>query len=233
MAHDPRAQGIGRRAALPLEVEVYRKFNRWDQKFIEGKKQEFPHLVRPPPGVGASGAGSVNWVGLNADPCLAKFKAKQGHVKEMADPLKAKFFAQRGLNVMNAGSKSLPTLSDSFYGKFRTGQHCRDKHLSRCSASLHYLEQKIKCTPLQRDQSTDVQPEQVPVEELLYSGVSRDSEGRSAYLRNRHQMAPQDKAKTPVTASQVVGWRCYRGPGKHVGKQLKPCEPPPSMIYLA
>jgi len=212
-----------------LEVEVYRKFARWDQKFIQGKKEEYPDLVKPPPGVGHSGAGSVNWVGLNPDPCKAKFQAKQAALKELEDPLKAAFIAKQGL--VSAGTRSLPTLSTSMTSKFR------DRRLSRYSASLHYLEQKKGMSPMQRDDVKESiasgKSDIVPIEELLYSGISRDNEGRLAYLQNRHQMAPQDKAKNPLTAAQVVGWQCYRGPGKFVGQKAKRCEPPQSMIYIA
>jgi len=212
----------GRYEPSPLEIQNRIKFNRWDHTFIERRRQEYPQLDKGNPGVGAYGRGAMSWVGCNADPSKAKFLAKQAAAREMADPLKAKFMAKQGL--ASAGSRSLPNMSASQLGKFR------DRNLSRYTASLHYLEQKKGMGPLQVQ---GAKSQKVPVEELLYSGISRDLEGRQAYLQSRHQMAPQDKNAAPVSSAQEVGWQCYQGPDKVIGRQLKPCRPPPSMIYFA
>jgi len=227
---------IGRPKARPLEVEVYKKFARWDQKYIQNTANAFPELKKPPPGVGASGTGSVNWVGLNADPCKAKHDAKREDAERMLDPKKCEFMAKHKL--MHAGASSVPSLSDTLTCKFR------ERKLPKYSASLHYLEQKQGMGALQVGQGAAPEANkglparpgkagELPLEELLYSGISRDNEGRFAYLHNRHQMAPQHKSKTPVTASQVVGWQCYKGPGIFVGRKAKMCPPPVSMLFIA
>lgn len=217
--------GIGRRPPKPLEVEVFRKFNKHDKQFIEAKRTEFSHLLKPPPGEGAAGTGSVNWVGLNVDPCKAKFLVKKEALELMsADPIKAKFLAKNSL--VTAGTRSLPNLEKDT----STTDKFRHRKLSKISAAVHFLEQKKGMNPLQAD---DARPDKLPLEEKLYSGVSRDSEGKAAYLKVRHGMWPRDKSRAPITSSQVVGWDCYKRPGKHIGKQLKPCEPPPSMIFIA
>jgi len=68
-----------RPAPRPLEVEVFKKFQRWDVKYAEERKKRYPHLVpNDAPATGTPGMGSVLWVGLNPDPCKQKFLNKQG-----------------------------------------------------------------------------------------------------------------------------------------------------------
>lgn len=74
---------IGRPAASKLEIEVFEKFKNYEKKFNEAKARENPHLVRPAPTIGQAGNGCVNWVGLNPDPCKAKYLEKQGIVAGM------------------------------------------------------------------------------------------------------------------------------------------------------
>ncbi|CAE8634231.1 unnamed protein product [Polarella glacialis] len=67
----------GRPVPRKLEIEVFERFRRWDLKGSERLREKYPHLVKPRPGLGAPGTGSVKWVGLNPDPCRAKFLEKQ------------------------------------------------------------------------------------------------------------------------------------------------------------
>lgn len=61
-----------------LEIEVEERFRKWDTKYAGARAKLYPHLVKPTPGVGAPGKGSVMWVGLNPDPCKQKFLNKHG-----------------------------------------------------------------------------------------------------------------------------------------------------------
>lgn len=61
-----------------LEIEVLRKFMKYDSQYADDARRERPDLVKPPPELGASGTGGVKWVGLNVDPCKAKWLAKSG-----------------------------------------------------------------------------------------------------------------------------------------------------------
>lgn len=72
------AQEIGRPVPSRLEIEVLNKFKENDHRNVEEWMRKLPHLVKPCPPVGAPGKGGVNWVGLNADPCKAKYLAKCG-----------------------------------------------------------------------------------------------------------------------------------------------------------
>lgn len=76
----------GRKRQTPLEQEVFARFRRWDLKFSESLKTDFPHLVKPVPEMGAAGRGSVKWVGLNPDPVKLKFLAKEGMQRSSSDP---------------------------------------------------------------------------------------------------------------------------------------------------
>eukprot|EP00933_Yihiella_yeosuensis_P041350 TRINITY_DN35742_c0_g1_i1.p1 TRINITY_DN35742_c0_g1~~TRINITY_DN35742_c0_g1_i1.p1 ORF type:complete len:320 (-),score=45.13 TRINITY_DN35742_c0_g1_i1:101-1027(-) len=75
---------IGRPVVRPLEVQVFEKFRRNDLRISEQLRKEYPHLIKPPPPIGHSGCGSVKWVGLNPDPCKAKFLEKQGLLSKSA-----------------------------------------------------------------------------------------------------------------------------------------------------
>jgi len=58
---------------------------KFDSQYSDDKKREYPDLVKPPPAIGAAGTGGVEWVGLNVDPCKAKWLAKCGIVRETED----------------------------------------------------------------------------------------------------------------------------------------------------
>mmetsp|Transcript_6783 Transcript_6783/g.12036 ORF Transcript_6783/g.12036 Transcript_6783/m.12036 type:complete len:289 (+) Transcript_6783:115-981(+) len=77
------ASQIGRPVARPLEIEVFEKFKKYESKFTAEKAAQNPHLVRPAPSIGQAGNGCVNWVGLNPDPCKAKYLEKQGIIPGM------------------------------------------------------------------------------------------------------------------------------------------------------
>jgi len=72
------AEDIGRPVPRKLEIEVVRKFMKYDSQYADEDRIRRPDLVKPPPEVGAPGTGGVKWVGLNVDPCKAKWLAKCG-----------------------------------------------------------------------------------------------------------------------------------------------------------
>ena len=52
--------------------------------------------------------------------------------------------------------------------------------------------------------------EQDPLEKsYLYSGISRDKEGRYKYLSERKKYKPDQKYVFPTTSSMQIGWRLY------------------------
>jgi hypothetical protein len=46
----------------------------------------------------------------------------------------------------------------------------------------------------------------------LQDGISKEGKGRSAYLKDRATLPPQDRYRRPVTSSQTVGWKCTQLP---------------------
>eukprot|EP00756_Hemistasia_phaeocysticola_P000352 Hpha_TRINITY_DN10241_c0_g1::TRINITY_DN10241_c0_g1_i1::g.35158::m.35158 len=50
------------------------------------------------------------------------------------------------------------------------------------------------------------------IRDKLYDGVSKDGNGRAAYLRERQKEWPQKKSTGPLTSSQAIGWRCTELP---------------------
>lgn len=76
----------GRPVPRPLEVEIFGRFQRWDSRYADVRKEMYPHLVKPAPAVGDVGLGSVCWVGLNPDPCKAKFMNKGGAKRPASAP---------------------------------------------------------------------------------------------------------------------------------------------------
>lgn len=47
---------------------------------------------------------------------------------------------------------------------------------------------------------------------LLFQGISHDGQGRTLYLKERHQLIPEKKYKYPMVSSWEYGW--------HVGKTI-------------
>jgi hypothetical protein len=73
------------------------------------------------------------------------------------------------------------------------------------SAAMHFLEQ----TNNLQGNPYDIRGKKRPSftnENLLYSGVSKEGEGRHAYLLNRSYMDPQSKYSAPCRESQEIGW---------------------------
>lgn len=58
---------------------------------------------------------------------------------------------------------------------------------------------------LQADLSVMHRPSK-EIDELLYEGVSKEDEGRKAYMRKRKQVTPDEKYKYPITTSFDYGW---------------------------
>jgi len=69
---------IGRPAPRPLEIEVLNKFKRHEVAYNDERRKKYAQYIKDPPEVGAPGTGAVIWVGLNPDPCKAKYLAKCG-----------------------------------------------------------------------------------------------------------------------------------------------------------
>eukprot|EP00929_Paragymnodinium_shiwhaense_P013238 TRINITY_DN121104_c0_g1_i1.p1 TRINITY_DN121104_c0_g1~~TRINITY_DN121104_c0_g1_i1.p1 ORF type:complete len:198 (-),score=17.05 TRINITY_DN121104_c0_g1_i1:118-711(-) len=193
---------IGRPVPSNLAIEVFEKFKENDHKYMALKKEQFPELVKPPPRVGASGTLGVNWIGLNPDPCKAKYQAK----------------------MRGSSTKSLP-------GQGRPQQRQLDKQ----SCNAHYLEQRLKLPESLQEESDPLRRTCVfrgKTEELIYHGVSHDERGRKAYLHARKKVMPQERLNHPPTANAEVGWHCYAGKGRLIGRQLAPIPPRPSTIVI-
>lgn len=220
------AQQIGRPVPKKLEQEVVEKFKRFDTKYAEEKKKKFPHLVKGLPGPNDPGKGSVIWVGLNADPCAAKFKAKQGLTSHAP-----------------SGTASMPNLPTSSGFGLSDATMKRRRNLAQISSIAHFLDQsKRLCEPawisgprpmpgpLVTEETDDPQ-------ELLYSGVTQQEEGRYGYLKMRKTLFPQEKAETPVTCFQEVGWSVYMGKSGDktlfANRQNRPIPPKPTTIIIS
>merc|ERR1719263_1023436 len=146
------AANIGRPVPTKLEIQVYEKFKEGDHKHMEKKKKLYPELVKPAPPVGAAGTGSVNWIGLNPDPCKAKHQAK------MQGPSKA----------VAAAAKMSKSLSGS------------TRALDGMSSHQHYLEQRLKLPGVLQENGDPLRRTCVfngRTEELIYHGVSHEQRG--------------------------------------------------------
>jgi hypothetical protein len=264
-----------------LEIECVEKFKVNDSNNMKACAKLYPHLAKPAPSVTAPGKGGVNWVGLNPDPCKAKYLAKCGISAPAPEPKKKKKKKSErkpefeeipripeedenqeqshlidGHSVRMARSPSLPPLSrhgsrpgtgasalskscfSSMYTStsVRTSKSVQDlvqkevrKELNRMSSHEHYLEHKLVCgNQFGTKPTTDV----TDLKEALYYDVSHNGYGRGAYLDARKKMFPQDKFYHSDTCAHDIGWDCYAGPGKFVGKQLKPVPEKPTTICL-
>eukprot|EP00128_Syssomonas_multiformis_P003839 Colp12_sorted_trinity150504_noHs@10885 len=67
------------------------------------------------------------------------------------------------------------------------------------------LEEQMRSTRKGLKLSMMREPEE-KVMKLLYSGLSKEGEGRASYLKTRRQEAPQEKFVFPVTSAQTIGW---------------------------
>eukprot|EP00746_Dinoflagellata_sp_MGD_P162084 gnl/MRDRNA2_/MRDRNA2_89489_c0_seq1.p1 gnl/MRDRNA2_/MRDRNA2_89489_c0~~gnl/MRDRNA2_/MRDRNA2_89489_c0_seq1.p1 ORF type:complete len:212 (+),score=43.30 gnl/MRDRNA2_/MRDRNA2_89489_c0_seq1:68-703(+) len=209
-------QNIGRPVPKKLEQEVVQKFMRFDSQYAEEKKKKFPHLVRGLPGPNDPGKGSVIWVGLNPDPCAAKWKAKMG--------------------LSTAGASSMPNLHEEQDNGLTSATMKRRRNLAKISSVEHFLEQSTKL--IEPTWTSGPRPKPCPravenPQEMLYAGVTSEGEGRYGYLKHRKALFPQEKRDLPETCFQEVGWNVYLGEGKFVAKVPRPYPPKPSMIIIS
>eukprot|EP00397_Hematodinium_sp_SG-2012_P068588 GEMP01112251.1.p1 GENE.GEMP01112251.1~~GEMP01112251.1.p1 ORF type:complete len:150 (+),score=36.30 GEMP01112251.1:50-499(+) len=75
----------------------------------------------------------------------------------------------------------------------------------RTSAAMHFLEQQMGL----EKSPYDIRGKKKPGfsdKDLLYSGVTKECEGRYAYLKTSAKLWPQDKSDYPTSESQEVGW---------------------------
>jgi hypothetical protein len=73
------------------------------------------------------------------------------------------------------------------------------------SAAIHFLEQ----TNSLQGNPYDIRGKKKPsfsTQDLLYTGVSKEGEGRHAYLLNRSYEDPQSKYSAPCRESHEIGW---------------------------
>lgn len=63
-----------------------------------------------------------------------------------------------------------------------------------------------------RPEDLEMKPPTPATLKLLFQGISHDSQGRTLYLRERHQVIPEKKYKYPMVSSWEYGW--------HVGKTI-------------
>eukprot|EP00743_Colponemidia_sp_Colp-15_P003761 GILK01004057.1.p1 GENE.GILK01004057.1~~GILK01004057.1.p1 ORF type:complete len:169 (+),score=26.26 GILK01004057.1:53-508(+) len=52
----------------------------------------------------------------------------------------------------------------------------------------------------------DITTQRPPTRDLLLNGVSKEGEGRYAYLKHRSQSSPKQRFGRPMTSAQEVGW---------------------------
>lgn len=92
-----------------------------------------------------------------------------------------------GLTVGSAGFKTLPS-------GFVTPR-------ARTSAALRFLDQKTGIAKSPCDamhEATDM--------DILCFGVSKEGLGRSAYLKSRRRLPPQERFQESLTSAQDIGW---------------------------
>uniref|UniRef100_A0A0G4F8Q1 Sperm microtubule inner protein 1 C-terminal domain-containing protein n=1 Tax=Chromera velia CCMP2878 TaxID=1169474 RepID=A0A0G4F8Q1_9ALVE len=81
-------------------------------------------------------------------------------------------------------------------------------YYKKASCALHFLDQTLKLTrnPHELDKLDASVPSPAGTE-LLYNGVTKEGEGRAAYLKHQKTIGPQEKNLSPETSAQDVGWR--------------------------
>eukprot|EP00389_Voromonas_pontica_P000337 GDKH01000484.1.p1 GENE.GDKH01000484.1~~GDKH01000484.1.p1 ORF type:complete len:168 (+),score=17.76 GDKH01000484.1:127-630(+) len=79
------------------------------------------------------------------------------------------------------------------------------------SCHNHYLDQtlKLRRNPYDIDplKHKDVEPPQ-PLE-ILYTGVSKDVQGRKKYLQDQSKLGPHERHGRPVTTAMELGWSVH------------------------
>lgn len=63
-----------------------------------------------------------------------------------------------------------------------------------------------------RPEDLEMKPPTPATLKLLFQGISHDGQGRTLYLKERHQLIPEKKYKYPMVSSWEYGW--------HVGKTI-------------
>jgi len=158
----------GRPAPRPLEIEVLNKFKRHDVSAADALRTMYPQYIKDPPAVGDPGNGSVIWVGLNPDPCKAKYLEKCGLTQgpKKARPVSAPCGGEQGKpgvcgkltrpssvppggrsageprgDEMVAGQMVRTRASSSPAGRRNAKEH---RNLAATSSQVHFLEQRLK-----------------------------------------------------------------------------------------
>ncbi|KAF4677730.1 hypothetical protein FOL47_010951 [Perkinsus chesapeaki] len=140
------------------------------------------------------GRGSTMWIGLNADPCKAKYLAKlDPGATERPDPTEPnpppKSSSTRFLEQVGLASAGLFNLFLQRFGL----------------SPSPYCEFSSKKVP--RPELIETESPHRIAEELLVHGVSRVEEGRRGYLQYRKLTEPQQRfAGGPVTSAMEIGW---------------------------
>eukprot|EP00994_Dinema_validum_P004563 NODE_2617_length_667_cov_62.320388_g2151_i0.p1 GENE.NODE_2617_length_667_cov_62.320388_g2151_i0~~NODE_2617_length_667_cov_62.320388_g2151_i0.p1 ORF type:complete len:146 (+),score=29.17 NODE_2617_length_667_cov_62.320388_g2151_i0:91-528(+) len=104
--------------------------------------------------------------------------------------------------------------------KSLTGQMHTTGHATFTSGQMAFLAQHYKnelksMACLQR--KTEMEPTQIevaPVQKevseeeraVIYSGISKEGQGRSEYLKTQAHKAPSARFRAPMTSSQMIGW---------------------------
>jgi len=224
---DPcRAKYLAKQGAIPLSKPSLTSESSGSESFARSDR------ASP-----VSGMGGVTYVGCNPDPCVAKFLIKQGasRPKQSMRVVDASEPAQRLDKQTRA--YSMPVLAAArSTGAWAHENSVAIRKLEDMSCNEHYIEQRLKLRPNPLKEHSALMQTGTPLavqKELIYNGVSHDGQGRAAYLAARRKLMPQRRLAKPVTSAAEVGWRCYAGPKKIIGRQLDPVPPAPSTIVIA
>jgi hypothetical protein len=219
------------------------KFKRFDTTYAEEKKKKFPHLVKGLPGPNDPGKGSVIWIGLNPDPCAAKWKAKMGITSTSSMPNLPIFDEERPASTSSSAKLRSPSATggqlaataQSAFG-LTSASMKRRRDLARMSSIAHFLDQSKGLVDNAWNSGPRPQPGprgREDPQELLYAGVTQDGEGRYGYLKTRKALFPQEKTEMPETCFQEVGWKLYLGKGSFHANLPRPYPPKPSTIIIS
>ncbi|EER02204.1 hypothetical protein Pmar_PMAR008986 [Perkinsus marinus ATCC 50983] len=162
--------------------EIFEKERGQQRKWIQNAFEEYKKSgKRLKPRYKFDGRGSTIWIGLNADPCKAKYLAKFDlGTSDKTDPTEP-FPAPKSSAVRFLEQRF--ALSPPPYCEFSTKKIPRGELLAR--------------------ETSDAVGE-----ELLVYGVSSEEEGKRAYLDfRRRTTGPQQRCTgAPVTTAMEVGW---------------------------
>lgn len=191
-------------------------------------------MVKEVPAAGAAGRGGVGWIGLNPDPCKAKFLAKQKVAGRGLRPISAPSLGraqstatpQRSAAAVDLGHGDVQQTEAAAQRKPRPssvpsgGRYGRQSGRSqKISSHQHFIEQKLELPeaiksdifekPMHGEKPKHMDADRM--REMLYLGVSYHGEGRQAYLQARAKIVPQDRSKKPLTTLSGLGWDHSRG----------------------